>query len=635
MTAYEGVPAWYITISPVDSKSPICLYFASGDEKFEVKLRCRNERLLLIANNPVASARFFHFTVQLFIRHVLGVGTDHPGLFGKTSAYYGTVEQQGRLTLHLHLLLWISGALSPDEIRKRLTDSDSIFQCLIIEYLENAHVGEFLTGSKEEVLQRYAKDSVNESYIDPCDVLPVPPPEKCVKCCGHCKSCKDVSSWWMFFKSTVDEILALSNIHTCFSTAKKDGTRDKRKPFAGCLDNVWKKCKARFPRPTSARTSVDASGALIMKKLEPFLNTISPVISYLMRGNTDVTNLRSGTALKAVVLYVSDYITKVSLKTHVMFDVIHCVLQDNVEILGSSDSGKEKTRRLMTKVVNSLTAKMELGAPMVAMYLLGNPDHYASHRFAPFYWSAFTKEVEKAWSSDVVDTKVDNGEVDEDSNVLLVRNTQGIRGLPITFDYTYRGPELANLCLYDWVSRCKCEKVKSEQRDKFFGDCDTAAFNSDTNDEANKDSSTQKKPKSKKRTNLYAFLPDHPLSETHATRCLDPESALVPNFIGPNLPRESQGDRKDFCMSMLTLFKPYRTGKDLKAENQSWDEAYNAHNFTPRQLQLIGNFNLRYECLDARDDFHAQLRQGDKNFIHSWGSVARGDQLSRRNSKIY
>jgi hypothetical protein len=169
-----------------------------------------------------------------------------------------------------------------------------------------------------------------------------------------------------------------------------------------------------------------------------------------MRGNTDVTNIRSGTALKAVVLYISDYITKVSLKTHVMFDIIRCVLQDNVEILGSSDSDKEKTRRLMTKVVNSLNVKMELGAPMVAMYLLENPDHYASHRFTPFYWSAFTKEVEKAWSSDVPpDTNVDNmdSEVDEGPNVLLVRNAQGIRGLPITFDYTYRGPALANLCL--------------------------------------------------------------------------------------------------------------------------------------------------------------------------------------------
>ena len=48
-----------------------------------------------------------------FIKHVLGVGMNHPGYFGGTEAYYGTVEQQGRLTLHLHLLLWIKGALSP------------------------------------------------------------------------------------------------------------------------------------------------------------------------------------------------------------------------------------------------------------------------------------------------------------------------------------------------------------------------------------------------------------------------------------------------------------------------------------------------------------------------------------------
>ena len=50
---------------------------------------------------------------------------DHTGLYGKTSGYYGTVEQQGRLTLHLHLLLWIKGALSPQDIRDRLMSGDS------------------------------------------------------------------------------------------------------------------------------------------------------------------------------------------------------------------------------------------------------------------------------------------------------------------------------------------------------------------------------------------------------------------------------------------------------------------------------------------------------------------------------
>ena len=42
--------------------------------------------------------------IQAFIKHVLGVDADHPGIYGYTSSYYGTVEQQDHLALHLHLL---------------------------------------------------------------------------------------------------------------------------------------------------------------------------------------------------------------------------------------------------------------------------------------------------------------------------------------------------------------------------------------------------------------------------------------------------------------------------------------------------------------------------------------------------
>jgi len=64
------------------------------------------------------------------------------------------------------------------------------------------------------------------------------------------------------------------------------------------------------------------------------------------------------------------------------------------------------------KMVNSLAAKMELEAPMIAMYLLGLPNHYTSHRFAPFYWIAFVNDVEKAWSSDA--------SIDEKSNKMML-----------------------------------------------------------------------------------------------------------------------------------------------------------------------------------------------------------------------
>ena len=158
LTFYLGIPAWYVTIAPADSKNPICLYFMSGEKWSEVKLRCHNEHLLLIANNAVPSARFFHFIVQLFIKHILGIGTNHPGIFGETSGYYETVEQEGHLTLHLHILIWITGCPVSDEIRKWLLDPMTKFQSLLIEYLENVHVSKFLTSSKEEV-EKHSKNS--------------------------------------------------------------------------------------------------------------------------------------------------------------------------------------------------------------------------------------------------------------------------------------------------------------------------------------------------------------------------------------------------------------------------------------------------------------------------------------------
>ena len=89
--------------------------------------------------------------VDAFVKHVLGVDSDHEGLFGETEGYYGTVEEQGRLTLHLHTMLWIKGSLTPQQIRDRLTSKDGTFQKSLIEYLNGCHNGEFLKGVQAEV----------------------------------------------------------------------------------------------------------------------------------------------------------------------------------------------------------------------------------------------------------------------------------------------------------------------------------------------------------------------------------------------------------------------------------------------------------------------------------------------------
>ena len=62
---------------------------------------------------------------------------------------------------------------------------------------------------------------------------------------------------------------------------------------------------------------------------------------------------------------------------------------------------------------------------------------------------------------------------------------------------------------------------------------------------------------------------------------------------------------------MLTLFKPWRHGKNLKEDDQSWDEAFTNYIFTPHQTELMKFFNICYECNNARDDYSKLLKQNN------------------------
>ncbi|KAF9034877.1 hypothetical protein BJ165DRAFT_1356163, partial [Panaeolus papilionaceus] len=72
LISFQGTPNWFITISPVDSKHPLCIYYADKNIEFRPDIRDASERLLLVTRNPVACARFFDFVVQLFIKHICG-----------------------------------------------------------------------------------------------------------------------------------------------------------------------------------------------------------------------------------------------------------------------------------------------------------------------------------------------------------------------------------------------------------------------------------------------------------------------------------------------------------------------------------------------------------------------------------
>jgi len=149
---------------------------------------------------------------------------------------------------------------------------------------------------------------------------------------------------------------------------KREREKEKRR---GCI-NKHGNCKAQFPRDrhlTRLRLIL-RTGALNIKKGERWINTLTPIVTYLLRCNSDVTSLLSGTAIKAIVAYISDYVTKLSLKTYTIFDTVRSVFDKSSEMLGGTQQWKDTARSFLTKIGNVLTAKLEIGGPMTSLYLL-------------------------------------------------------------------------------------------------------------------------------------------------------------------------------------------------------------------------------------------------------------------------
>ncbi|KAL1692700.1 hypothetical protein GGG16DRAFT_50766 [Schizophyllum commune] len=366
-------------------------------------------------------------------------------------------------------------------------------------------------------------------------------------------------------------------------------------------------------------------------------------------------------------------------QTHVIFEVIKSVFDQNQDLLCSGGDGIEAARRLMTKIVNKLATKMELGGPIVAMYLLGNPDHYASHRFKPFFWHTYFRQIKLYWQG--------NSEGYGEESVLLVKKKGAVVGVSEAQNYTYRGDALENYNLYSFM--LNCERVSLPKRQKkeanptdvngrkastvedivdeehggasdvedeeveddddpwLVPDDDMDIDDGDarfprpreSEDDMSEGGNTRSQskedngrpfdefdddepvdplpeilgePPAKRLPDFhYPFRRGHSLASSHCMKERRKEDPmLVLNFMRL-LPRSDKGNLDEYIQVMLMLFKPWRRPEDLKSATETWKDAFDKHVFSPRQRQLMKNFNLRWECMDARDDYRSKQKSGE------------------------
>lgn len=146
MRVWGGLSSLFFTLNPNDIRSPLTL--AMIDEgKFHVKhfsldmsdadtdaylseMLSERPRLLheMVAQDPVAATRCFHYTVRLVIETLFSCTTPGepypdgipahvvPGVFGHIAGYLGVVEPQMRKALHIHMLIQLHGFSHPADL---------------------------------------------------------------------------------------------------------------------------------------------------------------------------------------------------------------------------------------------------------------------------------------------------------------------------------------------------------------------------------------------------------------------------------------------------------------------------------------------------------------------------------------
>lgn len=133
MCLKKNPPSIWLTINPSDTQDPIAQVLMGKNINLD---RFASYDLqpsaAAVASDPFASAQFFHLVINAVLESLLGIkGYAHnkhiqreKGIFGFVDAYIGTVEAQGRGTLHLHMILWLQGSVTSSQMKDLLLQEE-------------------------------------------------------------------------------------------------------------------------------------------------------------------------------------------------------------------------------------------------------------------------------------------------------------------------------------------------------------------------------------------------------------------------------------------------------------------------------------------------------------------------------
>ncbi|KAJ6570659.1 hypothetical protein B0H10DRAFT_1629761, partial [Mycena sp. CBHHK59/15] len=294
------------------------------------------------------------------------------GILGVVKAYYSCVEAQGRGTLHCHMVVWLEGGLNPDEIKKRALSSDASdidFSKRLLAFLDDTISNAIPTEPQPGV-------SVPSDEFHPCSVRGI--------------DLRDVSG--------LDRI----DDHAAERTAQRE--QDMHNLVEKCQSHDHSRTCFKYwrgpPEPKSCRFDPDESnfraessfdpetGELCLRCLDGLVNNFNATILEAMRCNMDITCkfIGSGASAKGILYYITDYITKSQLKTHVAFSMLELAVKKLGDINPFKTYLTVRAKKMLQKCAYAMISQQELSEQQVASYLMDFEDHFTSHSYRNLYW---------------------------------------------------------------------------------------------------------------------------------------------------------------------------------------------------------------------------------------------------------
>ena len=554
-----GLPHIYFTMNPSVTHNPIFQVMV-GDQTVDLSNRFpflvpSHERALRLALDPVAAADFFEFCVSTVFEYLFGwdyaarKSSQRGGILGHLRAFYGTCEFTERGSLHGHFLIWLVGASNPNEIHRRLREEPG-FERRFFDFFE-------------DVIQHHLPDveiSLDKQYEPRIERPPVPPQSAT----GQGISAQSLHEWHLFMESEVKKLGEILQRHICKPVCHKYGNEDK--------------CRFQFPHEIVPESYFESdTNSVVLKCLDSMVNYFNRYILVYCRHNHDIKCILSGKAAKAAMYYITDYITKMDVKTYEMLSL----LSRAVASMPSDHElpPRQHARLLLHRCLAQFSRQQQIHAQQAARYLRGKKDSISSHESTPMMTGLLLDFLQTQYQMGPKDETDDptieqtHLKIQTDHNGNLVNKNQ-------VMDYWYRADSLSQMNFYEFARCITLENKNDRVNISNFDDARLGTL---------------------ERHSLHA---DHPLAETHHLvqhtneERGDCNTPLIPRVIGSIIPRQNTGQWKFFA---LAHFKPFGPSNPLVTTGSCINDTYNNFTFSSRSKYVMKNWEDAHECEDQQD----------------------------------